>query len=163
MTTMSDPRAKRIELGNKWKTAQQPKPLAAYDLPLQWIMLAGCMGISAYMVFLVLLPAARTVYTWEPTTRRLTLPSGRSITPSDLAEVDKRRWDKFYVVLNLKDSAPGGPVPLDLLRHKHLEDWVLEMEKEAFPGSATDDSPPDGGPDGAGNAESQMPNNATSA
>jgi hypothetical protein len=133
MTAMPAPRDTLAQLRTKWKTSQAPKPLAAYDLPLQWVMLAGCVAITAYMLFFVLLPAKRTVYQWDPGEKRLTLPGGRSLVPADIAEIDKRKWDKFFVVILVKESAGGGQVKLDLLRHKHLEDWVLEMEREAFP------------------------------
>jgi len=49
-------------------------------------------------------------YRWEPESRTLTLLSGEKITPSDLADVDKRKWDKFLVFLRIRDDHPtlGG-------------------------------------------------------
>ncbi len=66
----------------------------------------------------------------------LGLPGGHSLTPADLTDVDKRKWDKFFVSLVVKPghaTLGGKEVALDLLRYEPLEDWVLEMEKAAFP------------------------------
>jgi hypothetical protein len=132
-TTMAAPADDLKRLSDRWKTAVQPKPLAAYDLPLQWAFAAiGLIG-GVYILLLVIVPASRTVFTWEPGPQRLTLPGGRSITPTDIIEFDKRKWDKFFVTLTLRD---GSHVKLDLLKHARLEEWVLEMERSATPGEA---------------------------
>ncbi len=129
-TTMAAPADDLKRLSERWKTAVQPKPLAAYDLPLQWAFAAiGLIG-GIYILLFVIFPAKRTVFTWEPGTQRLTLPGSKSITPSDIVEFDKRKWDKFFVTLSLRD---GSSIKLDLLKHAKLEEWVLEMERTATP------------------------------
>lgn len=136
ITTMPQPGQTLTELQTKWRSAPQPKALAPYDLPLQWFLVIGCVGATAYMLLFVLVPAMRAVYTWDPGEKRLTLPGGKSLVPGDIAEFDKRKWDKFFIFLHLKDSAGGGQLKLDLLRHAKLEGWILEMEHAAFPDSA---------------------------
>lgn len=137
-TTMKDPAADLARLNERWKTAVQPKPLDLFDLPMQWAFAALGLGGAVYMLLFVLLPAKRTVFTFDPDARRLTLPSGQSLAPADIAEFDKRKWDKFFVSLRLKD---GSTVKLDLLRHAKLEDWILDMERAANPDAAADAAP----------------------
>ncbi|MBY0112569.1 MAG: hypothetical protein K2Y21_07090 [Phycisphaerales bacterium] len=113
----------------------QPKPLSKFDIPLQWVILVVCGAIAAAMV-LVLLRTLGTSYAWDPATQTLTLPNGTSLTPSDVELFDKRKWDKFLIFLKIKAGShalAGSEVKLDLLRYVPLEDWVLEMEKTAFP------------------------------
>ena len=83
------------------------------------------------MAFLFVRVSAKK-YRWSPDTRTLTLPGGKTIAPAQIAEVDKRKWDKFFVTLRLNESSPEPrEVKLDLLRFTPLEAWVLEMEKHA--------------------------------
>ncbi|MGH7132453.1 MAG: hypothetical protein ACREJO_10960, partial [Phycisphaerales bacterium] len=65
-------------------------------------------------------------------------PDGKTIVPADIAEFDKRKWDKFYVTINLKG---GEARKLDLLRYVPLEEWVLAMERTAFPETAPPEEP----------------------
>lgn len=128
-------RTQMDELEKKFGKTAQPKPLSQFDIPLQWVILAVCAAIAAAMV-LVLLKTMGTVYQWSSETRTLTLPNGTSISPSDVELFDKRKWDKFLIFLKIKPGAnalAGSEVKLDLLRYVPLEDWVLEMEKTAFP------------------------------
>lgn len=56
--------------------------------------------------------------------------------PSDLADVDSCRWDKFIVYLKIKDGHPrlgGAEIKFDTYRHGKIEDWILAMERTAFP------------------------------
>lgn len=118
-----------------------PKPLSAFDIPSQWIILAICWMIAAWMA-VVVLRSRQKVFRWEPGTQRLTLADGHAITPADIAEFDKRKWHKFFVTLVIKPSHPtlgGKSIELDLLRYDPLEAWVLAMEKTAFPESVKKD------------------------
>lgn len=121
-----DPSRRLAYLEDKWKNRTPPKPLSAFDIPAQWLIAAAGLGAGAWILFLVLMVAAKK-YRWNPESLALTLPGGRSITPSDIREVDKRKWDKYLVFLQLKDGSPE--VRLDLLRYTPLEEWVLEMER----------------------------------
>lgn len=115
--------------------AAQPKPLSQFDIPLQWIILVVC-GLITLAMIAVLLRTMGTVYTWDPATQTLTLPRGASIGPGDVELFDKRKWDKFLIFLKIKAGShalAGSEVKLDLLRYVPLEEWVLEMEKTAFP------------------------------
>lgn len=125
-TMFSDPRALMSALSNTLGQASQPKPLAAYDLPVQFLFLFGGAAGCVYLIGLFLSVRSR-VYTYDPAAHRLTLPGGRSLVPADIALVDKRQWDKFIVYLKPVDGSPE--IRLDLYRHHPLEEWVLEMEK----------------------------------
>ena len=104
-----------------------PKRLAAWDIPIQWAFVVAGFGGGAWLGLLILMVRSRR-FTFDPETNTLTLPGGRAITPADLVELDKRKWDKFIVTLRTKS---GDPARLDLLRYTPLEEWVLDMEKVA--------------------------------
>lgn len=125
-TMFTDPRVIYSSLTSQLSQASQPKPLAAYDLPMQFVFLIGGAAGCIYLIGLLLSVRSR-VYRYDPVDHRLTLPSGRSLVPSDIALVDKRQWDKFIVYLRPVDGSPE--IRLDLYRHHPLEAWVLEMEK----------------------------------
>jgi hypothetical protein len=128
-------RTQMDELDKRFGKSAQPKPLSQFDIPLQWVILVVCGAIAAVMV-LVLMKTLGTVYQWNPATQTLTLPNGTSISPGDVELFDKRKWDKFLIFLKIKAGShalAGSEVKLDLLRYVPLEDWVLEMEKTAFP------------------------------
>jgi hypothetical protein len=141
-TTMKDPAGELRVLSEKWKQTSPPKALDFYDLPLQWAIMVVCYGISVWML-VVIFRTRRKVFGWDEQEKRLYLPGGESLVPGDVQEFDKRKWDKFYVTIRLKPGAgrpaegSTTPVPpavtLDLLRHVPLEEWVLEMERIAFP------------------------------
>lgn len=128
------------ELNTKWTTSQgnaksSPKKLTPWDVPVQWLITAVGFGLGLYMVGLIL-SVKRIKYGWEPASQTLTLPSGDKLTPADIADFDKRKWSKFLIFLVVKPGHPtlgGKEVRLDLLRHSKLEEWVLAMEKTAFP------------------------------
>lgn len=126
-TQIASPRQDMEGLANEWATKNAPKPLASYDIPSQWIFVAVGFGGAGWLISLMT-RVSRVRFRYEPASLRLTLPDGRSITPEQIAEVDKRKWHKFFVTLRLKEGGPD--VQLDLLRYKPLEDWVLEMEKQ---------------------------------
>lgn len=126
-TNFADPRKRLDELQQKQSSKTPPKPLAAYDIPLQWVFVVGGLGMGFYLASLIA-RVKRTVFRWDPATLTLTMPDGRTFTPDQIKEVDKRKWDKFFVFLRPKDGS--AEVKLDLLRHQHLEDWILEFEKK---------------------------------
>lgn len=124
-TTFEEPRERLAELRLEWQAKNPPKPLQAYDIPLQWVIFVVFCGVSVTLMALVGL-VSRKKFRYDPETMTLELADGRKITPDDIREVDKRKWDKFYVFLQMKE---GGEIKLDLLRYKNLEEWILEMEK----------------------------------
>jgi hypothetical protein len=110
-------------------------PLSSYDIPVQWLLFVLCAGVTAWLLVL-LLSVARRKYGWEPGEQRLSLPDGSTLVPAEVEDFDKRRWDKFLIFLKIKPGHAthgGREIKLDLYRHHPLEDWVLAMEKTAFP------------------------------
>jgi len=130
LTLFKDPTETLTKLKNDLASKTKPKPLSGYDIPSQYLfMLIGFAG-AAWMA-LFLFRASRVKYRYEPETKTLTLPNGRSIAAKDIAEVDRRLWHKYFVFL--KPSDGSSEIKLDLLRFTPLEEWFLEMEK-AHPG-----------------------------
>ena len=90
----------------------------------------------------MILPTAIALWVWAgqiPLATEAELPGGQKVGPGDIAEFDKRKWDKFLVTLTIKDSHPtlgGQRVVVDLYRHEPVEDWILAMERTAFPETA---------------------------
>jgi len=125
-TMFADPRLVLTTLSNQLAQASQPKPLAAYDLPMQFVFLFGGAAGCIYLIGLFITVRSR-VYRYDPESHRLTLPNGRTVVPADIALVDKRQWDKFIVFLRPVDGS--AEIRLDLYRHHPLEEWILEMEK----------------------------------
>lgn len=137
-TRISDPYAELDRLDAIWANRPAPAKLKSYDIPSQWILAVVCSGIALWVLGLFVAVATRR-YSWDPATRTLTLPGGKRLTPSDLAEVDKRKWHKFIVELKIREGHEqlgGQTVRLDLYRYEPLEEWVLQMEREAFPDQA---------------------------
>lgn len=152
-TADAAPEGQRIEGGSSrlqelnayWATRTPPKPLRGYDIPSQWVILAIGGGVGLYVGYLFV-KVGSTTYRWQPATKTLILPSGAEITPSDLDDVDKRKWEKFLVFLKIRDghdTLGGQEIKLDLYRHAPLEDWVLEMERERFPERANEEASAD--------------------
>ncbi|MCC6969635.1 MAG: hypothetical protein IT434_05380 [Phycisphaerales bacterium] len=134
-TTIADPRGRKSQLEEVWAKKTPSEPLAAWDLPLQWGITFAGYGATAWLLLLIVMVKGKT-YTWNPSTQALGLPGGASLTPADVEDFDKRRWDKFLIFLKIKASHAqlgGQELRLDLLRYEPLETWVLEMEKTAFP------------------------------
>ncbi len=125
-TMFSDPLRQLEQLNQELSGSNVPTPLAAYDIPLQYVFVAIGFGGALWLVFF-LARCRGIVYRYQPEAHRLTLPSGRSFTPADISSVDKRDWHKYYIHITLSDGSPE--FRLDLLRHSPLEEWVLEMEK----------------------------------
>jgi len=143
------PRQRLAELTSKWQSSKQPAPLKGYDIPSQYLMMLVGYGLFLYIAFLLVRVYA-TKYRWDPQTRTLTLPGGASITPADLEEVDKRKWDKFIVFLKIKpgvDRVGGASIRVDTFRHGRVEDWILEMEREAFGAEEDTTQTPEAQPD----------------
>lgn len=141
-------------------TAQRdpPKPLASWDIPSQWAIMAVCWAIGA-VVAVGFVRGARKRFQWEPGPQRLTLDDGTSIVPTDIEEVDKRRWHKFYVTLKIAATHPqhgGKDLELDLYRYIPLEEWVLAMERTRFPESAADEESSEEGAASEAGAEPGM-------
>lgn len=125
-TMFADPQATLDGLVQKLGTQNAPKPLAAYDIPLQYLFMIIGFGGAAWLA--VFLSRCRTVsYSYDPSEHRLFLPDGRSFVPAQIGEVDKRDWHKYFIYLTLNDGSKE--MKFDLLRYTPLEDWVLEMEK----------------------------------
>jgi hypothetical protein len=146
-TRIEQPDKELERLDAIWKTRGQPKPLAKWDLPVQWLFVIVGIGGGLALAFLVLRVKSRT-YGWEPAEQRLFLADGSSLVPADIAEFDKRKWDKFLIFLKVKPGhRPNGgrEIRLDLLRYVPLEEWVLAMERTAYPEHApppTQEPPP---------------------
>lgn len=135
-TTIENPRAELARLKSELSTASQPKPLAYWDIPMQWMIMAVCWAFALFLIIRAIGVASRK-YRWQPETMTLTLPGkrGGAITPDDLEEVDKRKWDKFIVFLKIKASHPtlgGQEIRCDTYQYDELEEWILAMERKAF-------------------------------
>jgi hypothetical protein len=140
-TTIENPRQRLESLQTTWSSSTQPKPLHRLDIPMQWGIMAVCYAVGLYLIVLFLRVATKS-YTWDPAEQRLTLPGGASLVPADLAEVDKRKWDKFIVFLKVReghDKLGAQEVRIDTYRHANVEGWILEMERTAFPPEEGDD------------------------
>lgn len=147
------PREKLAELTTEWENKDNPKPLAWFDIPVQWLFTVVGFGLGIWLS-IHMLRVARKTYTWDPAERRLGLPGGQSIVPSDVAEFDKRKWDKFLYFFKIKrDHAGlgGREIKLDLYQYTPLEEWCVEMHKHARPEDFADEPAED-----AAEAESQM-------
>ncbi|PCI08110.1 hypothetical protein COB72_08900 [bacterium] len=134
-TAIGSPQSELDAQKTKWQSADSvPKPLHTLDLIVQWMIMAVCWAIALYM-FLHMLKVRSKKYAWEAASMKLTLPGGASITPADLEEVDKRKWDKFIVFLKIKSSHTklgGKEIAVDTYQHNLIEDWILAMEEKAF-------------------------------
>ncbi len=133
-TTIENPRAELERLKAELASASQPKPLSRWDIPSQWAIMAVCWSIALLLIVRSIGVVSRK-YRWQAGTMTLTLPGGASITPDDLEEVDKRKWDKFIVFLKIRQSHPslgGQEVRCDTYQHDELEEWILAMERKAF-------------------------------
>jgi len=131
-----NPRDTFEALDEKWKkTTDKPKPLASYDIPVQWLFTFLGFGGGAIMLLHVT-RIARKKYTWNPEQLRLGLPGGASLVPADVEVFDRRKWDKFLVFLkvNAEHKELGGKeVKLDLYQYQPLEEWYKAMHKHARP------------------------------
>jgi len=124
-TVHANPSERFSELSAKWQAKDQPKPLSGFDIPMQWGFVVIGFGLAAHLSLLIARVGSKK-YRYNPETKQLTFPDGSSITPGDIEDIDKRKWDKFIVQI----KAGGKTRKLDLLRYDPLEEWFLEMEKE---------------------------------
>ncbi len=142
-TVIESPQSTLDALDAEWsKNPNNPEPLSNFDLTTQWLIMGVCYFIALWMLVHMLRVRGQK-YAWDPDTMTLTLPSGAGVTPDDLEEVDKRKWDKFIVFLRIKDSHPklgGQEVRIDTYQHARVEDWVLAMEEKAFPSQQQPDT-----------------------
>lgn len=125
-TVFTDPGALLKELKAKWDQKATPVALSPFDIPVQYLFMIAGLACALWLLYLVL-KCAKTSYRYDPATHRLTLPDGRAFLPTDIDEIDRRLWHKFYVHIKLNGSAEE--IKLDLLRFWPLEDWFLEIEK----------------------------------
>lgn len=134
-TIIEFPNDELSELKARWgSTSSVPKPLKGYDIPSQWAIMLVCWTIGSWMI-LNILKVIRKKYSWKAESMTLTVPGPVSITPQQLEEVDKRKWDKFIVFLKLNDSHPshaGKEIKVDTYQHALVEDWILAMEDQAM-------------------------------
>ncbi|MDF1808294.1 MAG: hypothetical protein P1U42_01210 [Phycisphaerales bacterium] len=134
-TVIETPERELETLKLEWQSAKLPKPLSNFDLIVQWMIMAVCWTV-ALLMFVHILKVKTKKYAWVSDTMALTLPNGGTITPDDLEEVDKRKWDKFIVFLKIKsshDSLGGKEISVDTYQHLYVEEWILAMEEKAFP------------------------------
>jgi len=143
---ISSARERLGELETQLASRNQPKPLDAKDIPVQWLMFYVCLAVGI-LVTVHILRVSRQIYRWDPAGAKLSLPGGAVLTPGDIDEFDKRKWDKFLIFLKIAQSHEklgGRELKIDLLRHTNVESWVLAMEREKAGGDE---------PAGAGEAE----------
>lgn len=138
-TRIGDPVARFNELRPRWVASDgSPKSAAAlswYDIPVQWLITIVCGALTLWLGFLFISVGTRR-YRWDPQEQRLHLPDGSALVPADIEEFDKRKWDKFLIYLKVRPGHKphgGRELKLDLYRHHPLEEWILEMERTAFP------------------------------
>lgn len=141
---VTDAASREKVLAERWgRVGVSPrKPLTRWDIPTQWLIMAVGFAGGAWF-FWGLISTAGKKYRWNPATLELTLPGGAVLKPADIAEFDKSRWHKFLLTLEIKPGAAATGsrrITIDLYRYKHLEGWVLAMEKAANPDSK---QPPD--------------------
>lgn len=135
-TTISNPQADFDKLGAEFTNlAGAPKPLASYDIPVQWLIFAIGTGVGVVMLGM-LLAVSRVRYRWDAGTKTLHLPDGATLGVADCEDFDRRKWDKFLMFIKVKPghaSLGGREVRFDLYRYVPLEDWIVDMEYTAFP------------------------------
>ena len=128
------------ELRTAWTSGagRSAPPLSRHDIHMQWVIVVAGVGFGGYLLLLMLAARSR-VYTWDAASQKLTVPGGAALLPADIAEFDKRKWHRLFITLKVKSSHPqlgGKDVEIDLLRYEPVEEWVLAMERTAFPESA---------------------------
>ncbi|MEM9374390.1 MAG: hypothetical protein AAGA55_12180 [Planctomycetota bacterium] len=141
-TRIESPRQRLAELQQQWSSStSNPKPLSAFDIPSQWAIMGVCWAIALVMIVHSFRVMGRH-YAWDPSRKALTLPGGATITPENLEEIDKRKWDKFIVFLKIKPEHPelgGQEIKCDLYQRDLLEGWIEEMNEQAFGPEEDDD------------------------
>lgn len=132
--TELSPRALAERLDEFWKANKPPTPLSGFDMAFQYVFMAVGFGGGLWLILTVLKAASNAKQiSWDAGAMKLSLPGGKSVTPSDIADIDKREWHKYFCTLVTKG---GSSHRLDLLRYEPLESWVLELERAVFPDRA---------------------------
>jgi len=136
-TAMRDPQAELGRLDEYFAKNNAPAGLSAYDIPMQWLIVVVCWGLGLYMLALFAMVRSRR-YSWDATTRTLTLPGGEQIAPNDLnpeEPADLSKWHKFIIWLLPRSGHDRltAPIKLDLFRYAPLEDWVRDLVRGARP------------------------------
>ena len=134
--TIENPGEKLNELDAEWVSdPTAPKPLASYDIPVQWVFVVVGFGGGIFGVFFFA-NVSRKKYAWDPDEMRLTLDDGNTLVPADVEVFDRRKWDKFLYFLRIKDGHPklaGQEIKVDLYRYEPLEEWLVAMHKHEYP------------------------------
>ena len=137
-TTIEIPQDELEALRAEWTTStSNPSPLKSYDIPSQWLIMIVCWFIGGWMLLHMLRVMAQK-FSWDAPSKSITVPGSITISPTQVEEFDKRKWDKFIVFLNLKDTHPthgGQEIKVDTYQHALVEDWILEMERASESGS----------------------------
>lgn len=128
-TTLTGVAEKLKDLDTRWKGLEAPKPLGAYDIPLEFVWLVAGFGLAGYMALLIV-QVSRKSYTYDREKKALTIPGGRVISLLDCADFDRRRWHKLFISIVLTD---GTSMEFDLYRFKWLEEFIVDMEYTKFP------------------------------
>ncbi len=137
-TLIPNPRATLDALESALQNATVPAPLNAYDIPLQYVFMAIGYG-GGLWILLLMARCSRNVFRFDPAEMRLTLPDGRTFTPAQIKDFDKRDWHKYYLYFTIEGM--DGEIKFDLLRYAPLEEWVESMRR-ARPGyDPTEDEP----------------------
>jgi hypothetical protein len=140
-TKIDDPQKRYRELEVLWggASAQPPQPLEPYDLWVQWAITGAGLAVVAWRG-LTALPVARRKYYWDTASSTLKLPGGATLVASDIVEFDKRKWDKFFVTLVIRDGHPefsGQRKTYDMYPYNELESWILELEAQHVKAAGT--------------------------
>lgn len=148
-TAMSNPAETLQKLQAEWTTSKgarnAPKPLSSYDIKVQLLIAGVCLFVAAMMLVHILRTVAKK-YRWDAETKTLQLPDGSTLSPADIEDFDKRKWDKFLIFLKVKPGHAkhgGKELKLDLYQHAPLETWILAMEQAAFPDRVPPAAPPE--------------------
>jgi len=133
-TIIESPNDTLDALAAKWAAESSPKPLKGYDIPSQWGIMVICWFVGGWML-LNIIKVLGQKFSWHAETMTLMVPGPLAITPANIEEVDKRKWDKFIVFIKLNDthgSHAGKEIKIDTYQHALVEDWILAMETKAL-------------------------------
>ncbi len=134
-TTIDNPNNELAQSRALWTSSlSNPKPLKSYDIPSQWLIMILCWGIGFWMLVNIIKVIGQK-FSWDADSMTLTVPGSIAITPENIDEVDKRKWDKFIVFIKLNaahSTHAGKEIKVDTYQHALVEDWILAMEKKAL-------------------------------
>ena len=133
-TKIENWRTRFSELEVLWggASSKPPQPLEPYDLPVQWLITAAGLIVLVWRLATALPIVFKKKYSWDFATHTLTLPGGHTLVPADITNFDKRKWDKFFVTIAVREGHPtlsAKKLTLDTYPHNELEPWILEMER----------------------------------